>query len=155
VTTVRASRRVVLPPAEAFQLWTDVGRWPTFIEGFAHAVSQDDSWPAEGSKLVWQSLPDGRGRVNEKVQRSGDYFVGTRIVEDAMHGMQEVSFHAGEEGHSIAELELAYELNPTTVWRTGPLGTVVNALFIRRALTDSLARTLRRFATEAAEQQAL
>jgi hypothetical protein len=32
---------------------------------------------------------------------------------------------------------------------------VVNALFIRRALADSLARTLRRFATEAVEQQAL
>jgi hypothetical protein len=144
-----------MPPAEAFKLWTDVSRWPTFVEGFAHVAERDDAWPADGSKLVWQSLPDGRGRVAEKVQRSGDFFIATRIVEDAMHGVQEASFHLDEEGGSIAQLELAYELNPTTVWRTGPLGKVVNALFIRRAMTDSLARTLRRFATEAAEQQAL
>ncbi|HEY1596084.1 MAG TPA: SRPBCC family protein [Thermoleophilaceae bacterium] len=155
MTTVRATRRVVLPPAEAYALWTDVGRWPTFIEGFAHAVEKDDGWPGDGARLVWQSLPDGRGRVNEKVQRSGEFFVATRIVEDAMHGVQEASFHPGEEGGSVAQLELAYELNPTTVWRTGPLGKVVNVLFIRRAMIDSLGRTLRRFATEAADQHAL
>src|SRR5262249_667884 len=145
-----------------FELWTDVGRWPTFIEGFAHVVEKDDSWPAEGSRLIWQSLPDGRGRVAEKVQHSGDFFIATRIVEDAMHGVQEASVHpddgggtGADEGGRSGEVERGYELNAATVWRTGPLGKVVNALFIRRAMSDSLARTLRRFATEAAEQQAL
>jgi hypothetical protein len=37
----------------------------------------------------------------------------------------------------------------------GPLKPLVDVLFIRRAQNDSLARTLRRFTTEAEEQAAL
>ncbi|HEY7631590.1 MAG TPA: SRPBCC family protein [Thermoleophilaceae bacterium] len=155
MTKVSAARRVVLPPDEAEALWLDVSRWATFIEGFAHAVEQDESWPAEGSKLVWVSLPDGRGRVTEKVTSRGMGHLTTRLVEDSLVGIQSITFRPGEDGGTLVELSLEYELNPTTVWRSGGLGVIVNALFIRRAMADSLARTLRRFATEAAEQQAL
>jgi hypothetical protein len=151
---VHAARAVVLPPDEAFALWLDLSRWATFIEGFAHTLSRDESWPAEGSKLVWESSAGGRGRVTEKVEESGDHFLASRINEEALQGRQDVRFSALDDG-SLAELWLEYDLHPTTVWRQGPLGVVVNALFIRRALADSLARTLRRFATEAVEQQAL
>ncbi|HEX6459690.1 MAG TPA: SRPBCC family protein [Thermoleophilaceae bacterium] len=154
-STVRASRAVVLPPSEAMQLWRDLRRWPTFVEGFAHVESKDDAWPADGTKLVWQSRPGGRGRVSEKVERHGDTFLAARVVEDAFHGRQVVRFSPVEGGGSIAELQLEYELNPTTMWRRGPVGWVTNLFFIRRAMTDSLVRTLRRFATEAAEQQSL
>lgn len=154
-STVRASRAVGLAPSEAMELWTDLSRWPTFVEGFAHVVSKDESWPREGAKLVWQSRPDGRGRVNEKVELHGAHSLATRVVEDAFHGRQEVRFSPAEDGGTIAELQLEYELNPTTIWRRGPIGWVTNLFFIRRAMTDSLIRTLRRFATEAAEQQSL
>ena len=153
--TVRAAREVVLPPERAEQLWLDVRRWATFIEGFGHEVERDESWPAEGSKLVWESRPGGRGRVKEKVVSRGDRLLSSRVVEESLVGIQTVTFHDGEEEGSIVELELSYDLNPTTVWRQGLLGKVVNLLFIRRAMTDSLNRTLRRFATEAAEEQAL
>ena len=155
MTTVRAAREVVLPLDQAERLWLDVRRWPTFIEGFAHELERDESWPAQGSKLVWESLPGGRGRVSEKVVSREPGRLASRVVEDSLNGVQTVTFHPGDDGGTIVELELRYELNPTTIWRTGPLGTVVNLLFIRRAMTDSLIRTLRRFATEAAEEQAL
>ena len=154
-TTVRAARNVVLPPDRAEALWLDVSRWPTFVEGFAHVLSRDDSWPAAGTRLVWESLPDGRGRVTEKVTARGERHVATRLNEHSLTGTQSVTFHEADDGGSVVELCLEYDLNPTTVWRQGPLGAVTNLLFIRRAMTDSLIRTLRRFATEAAEEQAL
>ena len=155
MTTVRAARRVVLPPHEAEALWLDLSRWATFIEGFAHVEAKDDSWPDEGSRLVWNSLPDGRGRVTERVTARGGGHVTTRLLEESLTGVQSVTFQPDEEGGTIVDLRLEYDLNPTTMWRQGVLGKIVNLLFIRRAMTDSLARTLRRFATEAAEQQAL
>jgi Polyketide cyclase / dehydrase and lipid transport len=155
VTTARAVRRVVLPPDEAEALWLEVSRWATFIEGFGHVDSIDESWPAEGSKLVWDSLPGGRGRVTEKVTARGGRYLSTRLYEDSLTGIQSVTFEPDPEGGTLVDLSLKYDLNPTNIWRQGGLGKIVNLLFIRRALTDSLARTLRRFATEAAEQRAL
>lgn len=154
--TVTASRQVVLEPARAFALWTDPTRWATFWEGFGHVVEKDDSWPAEGAKLVWTSTPGGRGRVSERVLTRGEALISTRIAEESLAGMQTAQFDPDPEGGgSLATLTLEYELNPTSVWRRGPLGRVTDALFIRRALADSLARTLRRFATEAAEEASL
>lgn len=152
---VRASRTVTLGPAEARALWTDVTRWPTFVEGFAHIVSQDETWPAEGSKLVWESIPGGRGRVTERVLTSDDAQHATRILESSLAGAQTATFEDVGERETRVTLTLEYELNPTSVWRQGPLGKLIDALFIRRALADSLARTLRRFATEAAEEASL
>jgi hypothetical protein len=154
MVTVRASRAVALPPDRAEALWTDVSRWPTFIEGFAHPITRDESWPAEGSKLVWESLPGGRGRVTERVMRRSYGQMATRLIEESLVGVQTVTFQpAGEE--TLVELSLEYELKPTTIWRQGPIGRLTDLLFIRRALGDSLVRTLRRFATEAAEEEAL
>jgi hypothetical protein len=48
------------------------------------------------------------------------------------------------------ELSLEYELT-----RYGPLGGIADALFIRRALRDSLRRTLYRFSIEAEEEAEL
>src|SRR5213076_250958 len=53
---------------EAEALWYDTSRWPTFIDGFAHLQSVEPGWPREG-RLVWDSRPDGRGRVVETVAR--------------------------------------------------------------------------------------
>jgi hypothetical protein len=93
--------------------------------------------------------------VTEKVVSRRSGHLSSRLVEESLTGVQTVDFHSADDGGSIVELELQYDLNPTTIWRTGPLGKLVNVLFIRRAMTDSLIRTLRRFATEAAEEQAL
>jgi uncharacterized membrane protein len=141
---------VDLEPARAWELWTDVTRWPAFVDGFAHVDRIDESWPAEGAKLRWRSVPAGRGVVTERVVASepGSRFV-TQMLEERMTGAQAVRFEADEEG-SLVEIELDY-----TLVRTGPLAGITDVLFIRRALTDSLRRTLRRFAVEAAEEVTL
>ena len=146
----RAEAEVVLTPEAALRLWADATRWPTFVEGFARVVEQDPAWPAEGSRLVWESVPAGRGRVTEKVVRgaAAERFA-TQIFEERLVGVQ--TFRAAEsEAGSRVELSLEY-----TLTKYGALGGVADAIFIRRALRDSLRRTLARFAVEAEEEAGL
>lgn len=148
---VRRETVVDLTPDEAFELWVDIARWPTFIDGFAHAERVDESWPETGAKLVWKSVPTGRGTVTEKVRTSvPGRRLATEVIEERMTGTQTVEFEAAEGGGSVVALELDYRLQ-----KGGPLGALVDVIFIRRAQNDALTRTLRRFATEAAEQAAL
>ena len=145
-----AEAEVVLAPEAALRLWTDVTRWPTFVEGFARVIEQDPGWPAEGSRLVWESIPAGRGRVTEKVARgaAAERFA-TQVFEERLMGLQ--TFRAAEsQGGSRVELSLEY-----TLTKYGPLGGLADVLFIRRALRDSLHRTLTRFAVEAEEEAGL
>jgi uncharacterized membrane protein len=145
-----AVRRVELDPERAWALWTDLGRWATFVEGFGHVVEQSGDWPHEGSRVAWASTPGGRGRVTEKVTASqpGILHV-TQVFEEALTGSQLVSFQAGEDGRTRVELRLDYRLTAA-----GPLKALADILFIRRALGQALARTLERFAAEAAEEAA-
>jgi Polyketide cyclase / dehydrase and lipid transport len=150
VRTARAETEVVLTPEAALRLWTDPTRWATFVEGFARVVEQDAGWPGEGSRLVWESVPAGRGRVTEKVLRgaAADRFA-TQVFEERLMGVQ--TFRAAEsETGSRVELSLEYALT-----KYGPLGGLADAIFIRRALRDSLRRTLSRFAVEAEEEAGL
>ncbi len=148
--TVKERIAVGLDPERAFGLWADVRRWPTFVDGFARPTRLDDEWPATGAKLVWESTPEGRGTVTERVLEShpGALLV-TQVFEERCTGTQSVSFAPDEEG-ALVEIEYEYELT-----RGGPLRGVTDVLFIRRAQSDALVRTLRRFATEAAEEAAL
>jgi hypothetical protein len=150
VRTARAQADLVLTPEAALRLWTDVERWPSFVEGFARLVERDPSWPAAGARLVWESRPAGRGRVTEKVVEGEgpDRFV-TRVFEERLAGTQ--TFRVIEsEGGSRAELSLEY-----TLTKYGPLGAVADAIFIRRAIRDMLRRTLFRFSVEAEEEAGL
>jgi hypothetical protein len=154
--TVRQERIVVLALEDAVRLWTDLDRWATFVEGFAHVRSLEGQWPAEGTKLVWTSIPQGRGQVTERVERweppaDGGARLATRVFDRDITGLQTLSFSAADDGTEVV-MQLDYELQPTTPARVGPLGKITDVLFIRRALSDSLDRTLRRFATEAEEE---
>ena len=147
----RASARgpLPLPPAEALQLWSDVDRWPTFVEGFARRLDLTENWPAPGSRVVWESTPDGRGRVTEAVKESEPDRFSTQVYEKALTGVQTLRVLPANGGSEV-ELALEYELT-----RYGPLSGVADALFIRRALRDSLRRTLFRFGLEAEEEARL
>jgi uncharacterized membrane protein len=147
--TAQAAVVVPLAPEAVLTLWTDVSRWPTFVEGFARAVEVSEEWPGEGSKLVWESIPGGRGRVTERVVASGPGGFVTQVFEDALSGEQTVRVSEDADGSRV-ELTLVYELS-----KYGPLRSLADVIFIRRALRDALRRTLRRFAVEAEEEATL
>ena len=147
----RESVALDLTPDQAFELWTDLSRWPSFIDGFARVRRPDESWPGPGAKITWESIPGGRGTVTEKVTQSlpGHAFA-TQVLEEALTGTQTIRFEHEDDGGTFAELELDYELT-----QAGRLGRITDFLFIRRAQSDALRRTLRRFAIEAADQASL
>jgi Polyketide cyclase / dehydrase and lipid transport len=147
----RASATVTLPGvriADAEALWYDVTRWSSFIEGFKHVERIEGDWPGAGSRIIWQSVPDGRGRVSEHVtsyvQREGQ---SSDIADPRISGRQRVVFAVAQgpddQRGTAMTLELEYELR-----ESGPLGAVTDLLFIRRAQADALRRTLYRFARE-------
>ena len=117
------------------QLWYETGRWAAFVDGFNHVVKVEGDWPRAGT-LIWDSHPGGRGRVIEQVRwfspREGqDVAVG----DPKLTGTQRVRFAPGR-----VTLELEYRLKES-MW-------LVDLLFIRGQLRQSLRRTLRRFAIE-------
>src|SRR3954447_1434900 len=147
--SVSATQVVPLAPEAALGLWADPGRWPSFVEGFARVVEQSGEWPHKGAKLVWESTPEGRGRVTEQVLENGTGAFATRVFDKSIMGHQELKALEDADGSRV-QLSLEYELA-----RQGPLGAITDLFFIRRALRDSLGRTLRRFAVEAEEEAGL
>jgi hypothetical protein len=148
VGRVRAS--VVVPglASEAEALWYDTTRWATFVEGLHHIARLEGEWPRAGARVLWDSPPGGRGRVQERVTayvaREGQ----TVAVEDEkIHGTQRVTFTPIEGGVTVA-LELEYTLKEQR-----PGMALVDLLFIRRPQRESLQRTLRRFRTEVAAER--
>ena len=141
----RARASVTLPglASEAEALWYDPQRWPAWVDGFGHAVKLEGDWPGVGARSVWDSKPGGRGRVVERVTAYEARAGQTVAVEDEkLRGTQRVSFAPGADGVDVA-LELEYQLKERNA-----LTPFVDALFIRRALRDSLQRSLVRFARE-------
>jgi hypothetical protein len=149
VRTAQARGTVPLTPTDALALWSDVGRWPSFVEGFARVLEHSAGWPEQGTRVVWQSTPDGRGRVTETVVENSGGAFSTQVFEEALMGTQTLRAVPAGEGSSV-ELTLDYELA-----KYGPLAGIADAIFIRRALRDALSRTLFRFAIEAEEEASL
>jgi len=140
---VAAVHDVVGPLGAAERLWYDTARWPSFIDGFGHLVKVEGGWPAPGSRVVWDSTPAGRGRVVERVVEHRPAAGQVLEVEDAsLRGTQRVRFEQRQDGTAVG-LDLDYELK-----QRGPLRALVDLLFIRRAIRDSLRRTLARFSRE-------
>jgi hypothetical protein len=144
VGKARASAQVPgFRASEAEALWYDTSRWPTFVDGFAHVVSMEGEWPAAPSTLVWQSTPAGRGRVLERVTEYEPRLGQTAQVEDPkMSATQRIAFTPAEDGVEVT-LSMEYTLK-----EGGPLRPFMDFLFIRRAVTDALKRTVQRFARE-------
>jgi Polyketide cyclase / dehydrase and lipid transport len=144
VAMARVSATTIVPgrAAEAEALWYDPDRWAAWIDGFGHLVKLE-GWPEAGGRRVWDSPPRGRGRVVERVTayepRSGQAL---EVEDERLMGAQSVAFEpVGDEVRVTLALE--YELKQRT-----PLTLLIDPLFIRRSLRESLRRTLARFAHE-------
>jgi hypothetical protein len=137
-TTLVSGRAV-----DAEELWYDPHRWAAWIDGFGHVIKLEGEWPQVGARLVWESPPKGRGRVQERVTayepRSGQT---VEVEDERLRGTQTVTFEpVGDEVRVTLTLE--YELKQRSV-----LTPLLDRLFIRRELGDSLRRTLTRFGHE-------
>jgi hypothetical protein len=150
VSVARESAVVPLPPDRTMELWLDPRRWTMWVDGFQRLEEVRDAWPEPGAKVVWHSVPHGRGQVTEKAL---SYLPPRRFVaevsEERLIGRQTVDFEPHEDGTLVA-IELDYTLTGAGPWR--PLA---DWLFIRPRLREAYRRTLRRFAVEAAEEAAL
>jgi hypothetical protein len=140
---VRAVQTVPGLASEAEAVWYDPQRWPSWVDGFGHLAKLEGDWPTVGARTVWDSKRGGRGRVVERV-RAYEARVGQTLeVEDEkLRGTQRVGFSPTPDAVAVT-LELEYELKERNV-----LTPITDALFIRRALRDSLKRSLIRFARE-------
>jgi hypothetical protein len=134
VSRVRAAARVPGTVEDVRALWFDLSRWPSFVDGFATVVRVDPEWPGAG-ELVWDSTPHGRGRVIERADGS---------FEDArLEGVQTLAFEPDVDG-VVVRLAFDYRIKDRT-----PVTPLLDLLFVRRAVRDALARTVKRFAAEA------
>jgi len=127
---------------EAEALFYDPRRRPSWIDGYGTTVQVAGDWPKPGGKLTWESRPGGRGRVIERVDAFEERVSQTCTVEEErLHGTQVVTF-AAEASETRVTLSLEFTIEQRSLF--GPLAT----FFVRRAMRDSLGRTLYRFAIE-------
>lgn len=142
----RAVTVVPGPLAEVEALWYEARRWPAWVDGFGAVTSLHGDWPARGAVLDWTSKPGGRGAVRERVVAHAPGQGQELEVEDErLVGTQTVAFVEGERGHVQVALALDYRLK-----ERNPLTPLVDVLFVRRAVTASLQRSLARFSSERA-----
>ena len=145
---VRASIVVQGLTSQAEELWYDTTRWPSFIDGLHHIARLEGDWPRVGARVLWDSQPGGRGRVQERVTsfvaREGQTL---EVEDEKLRGTQRVAFTPVEGGVTVT-LELRYTLKEQR-----PGMALVDLLFIRRPQRESLERTLRRFRTEVAAER--
>ena len=141
---VKASIELPGPVSAAEALWYDTQRWPAFVDGLHHVDRVEGDWPREGARVRWKSTPDGRGLVEERVERYEVRAGQTLRVEDPrIVGTQTVRFTPLPEGASELTIELDFALK-----NLNPVAASFSGLFIRRAMTDMLRRTLARFRRE-------
>ncbi len=134
---------------EVERRWYDTARWPAWVDGLERVVEVAGEWPAAGAAVIWDSGPAGRGRVSERVVAREPLAGQTLEVRDSsLRGRQTVAFLPVAAGVEIT-LTLAYELKRRT-----PLTPLVDALFIKRAMTTSLTTTLGRFGAELGSHRA-
>jgi hypothetical protein len=146
----RAQVRITGRQHDVEALWYDLARWSSFIDGFGRLERVEGEWPAAGARVIWDSRPQGRGRVMEKVTawQAGDG-QDLEVEDERLHGTQRVRF-ASEGDVTGVSLELTYRLKNRHFGHQ-----VVDALFVRPQLRSSLERTLRRLAIEVAADQEL
>lgn len=150
MSTARAAAELAATTADVERRWADPAGWGAFVDGFEHVVELDPAWPAPGARLVWDSHPGGRGRVVEKVLSATPGAELVVAVEDPqLRGTQRLAFKPADDGRVGVALELDYVL-----LRRGPFMLVADPLFVRRALRDSLRRTLAALAAELGNQPA-
>jgi hypothetical protein len=138
--TVRATHVFAASVADAETLWYDTTRWADWVDGLDRVIAVEGDWPRPGATVSWQSGPAGRGHVTEHVVAHEPLAGQTlEVSDDSIRGEQTVAF-TPEDADVRVTLSLAYRIT-----RRSPVTPLIDLLFIRRAMADSLDLTLARF----------
>ncbi len=137
---VRAVQTFPASVHEAERCWYDTSRWGSWVDGLDDVVQLDEPWPMVGGGVIWDSGPAGRGRVTERVVAYAPADGQTvEVTDDTITGRQAVTFAAVGDG---VEVSVAFEYR---LRHRSLVTPVVDALFIRREMSQSLSRSLGRF----------
>ena len=143
MASVRAAQGFSASVYEAQECWYDTSRWPQWIDGLQSVLEVDPRWPEVGACVVWESGPAGRGRVRERVvEHEPLRGQSVEVEDDSIRGRQRVVFEPAEGGVEV-QLSLEYELKERSL-----VTSMIDTLFIRRAMASSLRATLLRFGAE-------
>ena len=138
---VAVTRSLAVPAARAESAWYDTSRWAEWVDGLEQVTGVASRWPVAGAVVTWRSGPAGRGRVTERVlEHVAGHGQTCAVGDDAIEGEQSIAF---------APVPGGVELTLRLAWRRrspGPMGALVDLIFSRRAMADSLNHTLDRFA---------
>ncbi len=148
VANVGVSESFPSSVTEAERCWYDTARWPMWVDELAHVILVEGDWPQLGSVVTWQSGPNGRGRVIERVigyEQLEGYTV--EVEDDSIKGEQSVSFDPADDGVEVG-LALRYKIK-----RRSPLTPLIDTLFVRRIMITSLEKTLSSFGVVLAESR--
>jgi hypothetical protein len=131
------------PISAAEDLWYDLRRRPSFVEGFGHVVRVEGGWPGPGSRVVWDAPPQGRGRVVETVDAFEARAGQTVHVEDGqLRGIQTTTFAPAGDSPSLVRVTLSFD------WELKEGNVVTDWLLVRRKIGESLRRTLVKYRIE-------
>jgi uncharacterized protein YndB with AHSA1/START domain len=139
MATVEAAVEIAAAPTDVWELYFDADRWPSWVDGFAAAVSAD-GYPETGGELVWRSSAAGRGEVRERVLDHEPRSLHRIAWEDPeSRGTLETRFEIvpGADRVTRVTQRLGYELRGG-----GPLARLTDLLFIRTQMRRSLERSL-------------
>jgi hypothetical protein len=128
---------------EVWDTYFDEDRWRQWVEGFAR-VESSEGYPEKDGTLDWQSIPAGRGLVEE------------RVLDHEPRRRHRISFSDPE---SEGELETTFEIRGEAVRveqvmtykirHPGFFGPATDIFFVRRQVVGSLERSLARLKHEA------
>lgn len=139
----RISRFTELPgPISACEeLWYDLRRRSSYVEGFGHVTKVEGDWPQLGARVVWNAPPNTRGMVAEKVDayeaRTGQKLF---VEDEQLRGTQQISFAPADDG--LVRVTLAFD------WKLKEGNAITDWVFVRRAMGETLRKTLVKYRIE-------
>ena len=142
------------PISAAEELWYDLRRRPSFVEGFGHVAKVDGDWPRPGSRVVWDAPPQGRGRVVETVDAFEARAGQTVHVEDGqLRGIQTTTFaptgdSPSDTGGTLVGTGGLVRVTVVFDWELKEGNVVTDWLVVRRKIGESLRRTLVKYRIE-------
>lgn len=127
---------------QAWDFYFEPAGWINWVDGFGR-VESAVGYPELDGRLVWESVPAGRGRVSERVLAHEPRTLHRIAFEDPeSRGELTTRFAVEGEGTRVT-LELDYALASG-----GPIAWVTDRVFVRGQMRASLRRTLARYRLE-------